>query len=162
MKTSAIMFLLFAAFVLAAVGIYNIASDEFAGITLFLVLALAMLFIAYLCLRAGDTELEKRLKQERGEDVHHGEMHLPPPSIWPFVIAVGAATAGWGSLLKVPILIGGLVIILCGAVGWAGGFRAINRDVAAWGEVWRYRQYKNLSEIEEELEREGRTQRPGE
>src|SRR5437879_1120295 len=152
MKTSARMFLGFAAFGLVAGGLYASLTKEYAGLFLLSVFAVSNVFLAYLCVAAGDPEETKRRAREEGREEHH-DVHLPPPSIWPFVIAVGAAITGWGFLLKPPIVIAGALIVLMGVAGWAGGFDSINRDIAAWGEVWRYRQYKNLAEIEEELVR---------
>lgn len=151
MKSSAKMFLALALFGLAVGSVYASVTREFAGIFLFFVFTGANLFLALLCAIAGDPEQIKSRLQARGELEHH-EVHLPPPSIWPLVIAVGAAVAGWGLLLKPPVVFLGLFIILAGVAGWAGGFRSINRDLAAWGEVWRYRQYQNLAQIQEELE----------
>jgi hypothetical protein len=151
MKTAARMFLGLAAFGVAGGTLYASLTKEYAGLFLFFMFAAANIFLSYLCIAAGDPEEVKRLAQERGEGEHH-PMHLPPPSIWPFVIAVGAAVAGWGFLLKPPVVVVGLLIVLTGAAGWAGGFHSIDRDLAAWGEVWRYRQYKNLADIAAELE----------
>ena len=154
MKTSARMFLLFALFALIAGGIYAAATHEFAGLVCLFIYGAANVFLAFLCARAGDPEVEKRMAAAGGEQPHH-DVHLPPPSIWPFVIALGAAVLAWGTLLKPFIAAIGVVILLIGVSGWAGGFRAVNRDLAAWGEVWRYRQYRNLADIEKELERAG-------
>jgi len=150
MKTSAKMFLFFAAFGVFAGSLYASLTKEHAGLFLFFVFAACNVFLAYLCVAAGDPEEAKRRAQQEGHEEYH-DVHLPPPSIWPFVIAVGAAITGWGFLLKPPIVIAGALIVLMGVAGWAGGFDSINRDIAAWGEVWRYRQYKNLADIEEEL-----------
>jgi CubicO group peptidase (beta-lactamase class C family) len=157
------MFLCFAAFGLFAFVMYLLlAKDEYVGLILFSLFFVANIFIAVLLSRAGDPEVEKRIEMEQGHAEHH-EVHLPPPSIWPAVIAVGAAVIGWGFMLKPPVVIAGVIIIVMGAAGWAGGFRAINRDLAAWGEVWRHRQYKNIADINaelEEMERKGIEPRP--
>ena len=154
MKTSTRMFLGFAAFGLGAGGLYAALTKEYAGLLMLFLFAAANIFLAWLCMAAGDPEEQQRLARERGEGGEHHPMHLPPPSVWPVVIAVGAAMTCWGFLLKPPVIVIGVIVILIGAAGWAGGFESINRDLAGWGEVWRYRQYKNLAEIAEELEKQ--------
>ena len=79
MKTSARMFLLFALFALIAGGIYAAATHEFAGLVCLFLYGAANVFLAFLCVRAGDPEVEKRMAAARGEQPHH-EVHLPPPS----------------------------------------------------------------------------------
>ena len=160
MKTSARMFLIFALFGVVSGVLYAISTKEYAGLLMFFLFGVANLFLAVLMLVAGDTEVAKSKARQRGPEEHH-EVHLPPPSILPFVIAVGMAVFGWGTLLKPPVVVVGILIIFVGTVGWAGGFGSINRDLAAWGEVWRYRQYKNLDDIEKEFAaQEERDRRP--
>ena len=56
MKTSARMFLGFAAFGLAAGGLYASLTKEYAGLFLLSVFAVSNVFLAYLCVAAGDPE----------------------------------------------------------------------------------------------------------
>ncbi len=153
MKTSARMFIGFALFGIGGGALYASLTKEYAGLFMLFLFAAANIFLAWLCVAAGDPEEQKRLAKERGEYEEH-PMHLPPPSVWPVVIAVGSAITAWGFLLKPPVIVIGVIVVLIGAAGWAGGFESINRDLAGWGEVWRYRQYKNLAEIEEELKKQ--------
>ncbi len=45
-------------------------------------------------------------------------VHLPDPSIWPIVIALGIATLINGIVLGLPVLILGLLVIATGIGGW--------------------------------------------
>ena len=160
MRTSARMFAIFAVFCVIVGSIYAGVTAEYVGIVGFLVLGGAFVFLSVICVKAGDPEVAKRLQAARGQHEQH-EVHLPPPSVWPFVIAVGAAVTGWGMLMKPAITIAGVIVVIMGTVGWGGGFRPINRELAAWGLVWRHRQYQNLAEIAQELEKEGIPSEPG-
>lgn len=55
------------------------------------------------------------------EGEHHGEhIHMPDPSYWPLVLAIGIPIAGWGVITGVWALSGvGLAIVLVSALGWA-------------------------------------------
>jgi cytochrome c oxidase subunit 1 len=52
----------------------------------------------------------------------HGDghaIHMPDPSYWPLVLAIGMPIAGWGVLFDSWVVIGlGILIIFLGAFGW--------------------------------------------
>ncbi|HVB13205.1 MAG TPA: cytochrome c oxidase subunit 4 [Candidatus Dormibacteraeota bacterium] len=44
--------------------------------------------------------------------------HLPGPSFWPFLLAVGVAMSLIGVITKVEVVAGGLIIVLVSLTGW--------------------------------------------
>jgi hypothetical protein len=48
----------------------------------------------------------------------HGAIHLPPPSIWPPVLALGIALILIGLILSLVVLIAGIVIALAATALW--------------------------------------------
>jgi hypothetical protein len=48
----------------------------------------------------------------------HEAIHLPPPSIWPVVLAVGLSVLLLGLVLNVPLLIVGTVITVASLALW--------------------------------------------
>jgi hypothetical protein len=69
------------------------------------------------------------------EQAAHGEgheaIHLPPPSIWPAVLALGIALILTGLILNLVVLIAGLVIALSATALWV---RAAGREFQALPE----------------------------
>jgi cytochrome c oxidase subunit 1 len=55
---------------------------------------------------------------EGGHGAEHG-IHLPSPSYWPFVAAVGLPVIGYGALFSWWLVGIGFVIALIGFYGWA-------------------------------------------
>lgn len=51
-------------------------------------------------------------------DHHEEHIHMPDPSIWPFVISLGSAVLLAGLTLSLPLLVVGLLILLTGVGGW--------------------------------------------
>jgi hypothetical protein len=49
---------------------------------------------------------------------HHEAFHLPPPSIWPPVLAVGIALLLTGLIINLVVVITGAVISLAAAAFW--------------------------------------------
>jgi hypothetical protein len=47
-----------------------------------------------------------------------GTPHLPGPSFWPFLLAVGIAMSLIGVITKIEVVVIGLVIVLSSLVGW--------------------------------------------
>jgi len=54
---------------------------------------------------------------ESHEDAH-GAFHLPPPSIWPVVLAIGIALVLTGLILNPVVLIAGVVIAVGATALW--------------------------------------------
>jgi cytochrome c oxidase subunit 1 len=48
----------------------------------------------------------------------HGEIHLPPPSYWPVVMAIGITAALAGIVINTFVWIAGVLIILVALSGW--------------------------------------------
>jgi len=48
----------------------------------------------------------------------HGEEHLPGPSFWPILLALGVAMSLIGVITKLVVVIIGLVILLVALGGW--------------------------------------------
>lgn len=44
--------------------------------------------------------------------------HLPGPSFWPFLLAVGIAMSLIGVITKIEVVVIGLVIVLASLAGW--------------------------------------------
>jgi hypothetical protein len=61
----------------------------------------------------------------------HEAIHLPPPSIWPAVLALGIALILTGLILNRVVLIAGLVIALSATALWV---RAASREFQALPE----------------------------
>jgi hypothetical protein len=55
------------------------------------------------------------------DNVHapdHGDIHLPPPSIWPLILAIGMAILAMGLVFRGPVLILGLLVFVAALLGW--------------------------------------------
>lgn len=55
------------------------------------------------------------------EDAHaegHGAFHLPPPSIWPAVLALGIALLLTGLILNLVIVVAGAIIVIASLALW--------------------------------------------
>ena len=48
----------------------------------------------------------------------HGDFHLPPPSIWPVVLAVGIALLLTGLIINIAVVIVGAVIFIAALAMW--------------------------------------------
>jgi hypothetical protein len=58
------------------------------------------------------------MHQENGHEAGHGDIHMPPPSIWPVILALGAAVLAMGLVCRGPVLVIGLLIFLAAFGGW--------------------------------------------
>ena len=55
------------------------------------------------------------------EDTHdeaHGSFHLPPPSIWPAVLALGIALLLVGLILNLVIVVVGAIVVIASLALW--------------------------------------------
>jgi Cytochrome c oxidase subunit IV len=48
----------------------------------------------------------------------HGAFHLPPPSIWPVILAIGIALTLTGLIINIAIVIAGAVIGIIALAMW--------------------------------------------
>ncbi len=46
-------------------------------------------------------------------------VHLPSPSYWPLVTAIGLPLIGWGLIYTIPLAIAGVFVVVIGLWGWA-------------------------------------------
>ncbi|MCX6514366.1 MAG: cbb3-type cytochrome c oxidase subunit I [Actinobacteria bacterium] len=53
------------------------------------------------------------------EDNADAHIHMPSPSYWPIVLALGMPVLAFGVIYSIPVAIFGAVVILFGAYGWA-------------------------------------------
>jgi Cytochrome c oxidase subunit IV len=60
---------------------------------------------------------------EGGHGAGDGDIHLPPPSIWPVTTAGGVAIAGLGLVTSFTLSILGLVIMFYGVFAWVQELR---------------------------------------
>jgi cytochrome c oxidase subunit I len=58
----------------------------------------------------------------------HPEIHLPPPSFWPIVLAFGLALISAGVIWSIFISILGVVVLLVSIAGWALENRAEGQE----------------------------------
>lgn len=59
----------------------------------------------------------------------HGVFHLPPPSIWPPVLAVGIALILTGLVLNIVMLAAGVIISVVSIAAWVRGARREYRNL---------------------------------
>jgi Flp pilus assembly protein TadB len=55
---------------------------------------------------------------QAGPDEAHGAFHLPPPSIWPVVLALGIALLLVGLILNLVIVIVGALVVVAALALW--------------------------------------------
>lgn len=55
---------------------------------------------------------------ETPPEAGHSDIHMPAPSLWPALLALGAALVGLGLVYRGPVLIIGLIIFLGAFIGW--------------------------------------------
>ncbi|HET6319640.1 MAG TPA: cytochrome c oxidase subunit 4 [Chloroflexota bacterium] len=53
----------------------------------------------------------------------HGGIHLPSPSVWPFVLGAGVALAAFGVPTNLLFSLVGAVLVAMALVGWIGDLR---------------------------------------
>ena len=63
------------------------------------------------------------------EHASHGEFHLPPPSIWPAVLAVGIAGLLLGLVLNIVLLAAGTVVTVAAIAMWVRDARREYREL---------------------------------
>ena len=59
-----------------------------------------------------DNEIEPKKQPE------HADVHMPPGSFWPVVVAIGIVLLATGVLTHVGVVFGGAAIVIGGAYGW--------------------------------------------
>lgn len=55
---------------------------------------------------------------ETPQEAGHSDIHMPAPSLWPALLALGAALLSLGLVYRGPVLILGLLIFLIAFAGW--------------------------------------------
>ncbi len=55
---------------------------------------------------------------QSGHEEHEEHIHLPPPSIWPITMAVGAGLGVTGLVFTTVVSIAGLLMMAWALVGW--------------------------------------------
>lgn len=55
---------------------------------------------------------------ETSPEAGHRGIHMPAPSLWPALLALGSALVGLGLVYRGPVLIIGLLIFLGAFIGW--------------------------------------------
>jgi cytochrome c oxidase subunit 1 len=68
---------------------------------------------------AGPTAGEQAREVERQEEVHQ-EIHLPPPSIWPLIMAAGITFLLFGLVTNLVFSAVGVLLIVAALGGWIG------------------------------------------
>lgn len=58
-----------------------------------------------------------------GHGAHGGDIHLPPPSIWPITTAGGVALGGLGLVTNFMFSFLGLIIMAWGLIAWTQELR---------------------------------------
>ena len=60
------------------------------------------------------------MSEHRPEGAEHGpeDIHLPSPSIWPLITALGITVIGYTIILYVPAVLVGVLIFFVGLLGW--------------------------------------------
>jgi cytochrome c oxidase subunit 1 len=56
---------------------------------------------------------------ESADEHGHGGIHLPDPSYWPLVSAIGIFITGFGLLFSFPLIPVGLIVVLVSVYGWS-------------------------------------------
>jgi hypothetical protein len=115
MKSSGRIFMALSGLAVVAAVIYALVAKELAGAVMLGVFSVALLYIATVLEHAGPydhAEVDQEAEPELGPE------HMLPGSIWPLVMAVGAAAVLFG-IKFAPVLLGiGAGIFLLAAVGW--------------------------------------------
>jgi hypothetical protein len=62
-----------------------------------------------------DQRLTPEMPEGHGDD---GATHLPGPSFWPFLLAIGIAMSLIGVITKIEVVVIGLIIVLVSLTGW--------------------------------------------
>ncbi|HET9870112.1 MAG TPA: hypothetical protein VFR02_06430 [bacterium] len=50
-------------------------------------------------------------------------LKLPPPTVWPTVIALAVVSMAWGAVTSIYITLGGLIAFVVSIIGWIGELR---------------------------------------
>ncbi len=69
--------------------------------------------------KVGEVEVEGEGPGGRGPEAREEEIHMPDPSFWPLVVALGLLTAASGVLLGLTLVLAGAGIALLGIFAWA-------------------------------------------
>lgn len=60
---------------------------------------------------------------------HHEAIHLPPPSVWPVVLAVGLALLLTGLIINLVVIIVGAIISIAATAFWVRDARHEYREL---------------------------------
>ena len=63
------------------------------------------------------------------EHAAHGEFHLPPPSIWPAVLALGIAGVLTGLVINLVLLVAAAVVTVAAIAMWVRDARREYREL---------------------------------
>jgi len=67
---------------------------------------------------------EKKMQNKTSEEISSGDIHLPQPSYWPFVVSIGLLIAAFGLIYNIPVAILGTAITMIGVYAWS--FEPVN------------------------------------
>jgi hypothetical protein len=48
------------------------------------------------------------------------DIHLPSPSVWPFVLGAGVALLAFGAVTTLMFCVAGVIVVALGLAGWIG------------------------------------------
>jgi cytochrome c oxidase subunit 1 len=71
---------------------------------------------------AADTAADQAAEGEHGEGAGHGDhgsIHMPSPSYYPAMAAVGLPLLAWGLMYSPALIVLGAAIVIAGIYGWA-------------------------------------------
>ena len=70
------------------------------------------------------------MAEDEGPDHEPEEQHLPGPSFWPVLLAVGVAMSLIGVITKVEVVVIGLIILVVALGGWIRDARRDYRSLS--------------------------------
>jgi hypothetical protein len=105
-----------AAFLLAAGVVYYVASDEWRGSVMLIVLCLAVVYLGLVFRGAvRRASLPATPETMAGEEIAEAEVS---PTIWPFVISLAALLIVLGAVIATWVLIPGVILLAGAGAGW--------------------------------------------
>jgi hypothetical protein len=106
----------FTLFIAVAGVVYYVSSDEWRGSVMLLVLAASFLYVGFVfrgALRRASVAAARQTMTD--EEAPEADIR---PTIWPFVISLGALLAIIGVVVARWVLIPGLIVLFAAGVGW--------------------------------------------